>query len=85
MVSGFLPRRVPKDGVEIAGYYIPVGLAYLMLYSILAVQFSCFEMELFETTEKDVEIVDQFAPVLRGVVKVKITKDPWADSNLSDV
>lgn len=56
-----------------------------MLYSILAVQFSRFDMELFETTEKDMEIVDQFAPILTGVVKVKIIKDQWVDSNPSVV
>ncbi|KAJ5095320.1 hypothetical protein NUU61_004676 [Penicillium alfredii] len=138
-VPGFLPRRVPKNGVDIGGYHIPGGtrismvhpvvelneeifpspneflperwmgsdsqdlekwnvafsrgrrqciaknLAYLMLYSILAVQFSRFDMELFETTPKDMEIVDQFAPILKGVVKIKVNKDRWAASNPSGV
>ncbi|GFF48416.1 trichodiene oxygenase [Aspergillus udagawae] len=132
-VPGFLPRIVPKGGVDIGGYHIPGGtqismihpvvelneeifpnphefiperwlgdnghdlekwgiafskgrrqcigknLAYMMLYTSLAVFFSRLEMELYETTAVDMEIIDQFAPIIQGVVKVKITKDRWRE------
>lgn len=52
----------------------------MMLYTSLAVFFSRLEMELFETTPADMEIIDQFAPIIQGVVKVKITKDRWENS-----
>ncbi|RHZ63460.1 cytochrome P450 [Aspergillus thermomutatus] len=132
-VPGFLPRVVPKGGVDIGGYHIPGGtqismihpvvelneeifpnphefiperwlgdngqdlekwaiafskgrrqcigknLAYMMLYASIAVVFSRLEMELYETTAADMEIIDQFAPIIQGVVKVKITKDRWRE------
>ncbi|KAH8820751.1 cytochrome P450 [Xylogone sp. PMI_703] len=55
------------------------NLGYMMLYSSVAVFFSRFEMELYETTEADMEIIDQFAPIIKGTVKVKITQDRWKD------
>lgn len=55
------------------------SLAYMMLYTSLAVFFSRLEMELYETTAADMEIIDQFAPITQGVAKVKITKDRWRE------
>lgn len=37
-------------------------------------------MELFETTESDMEIRDQFAPIVKSPVKVKILCDRWIDN-----
>jgi hypothetical protein len=51
----------------------------MQLFSMMAVFFSRFEMELFDTTAEDVEIYDQFAPIIKSPVKVKITRDRWAD------
>jgi hypothetical protein len=51
----------------------------MMLYTSLAVFFSRLEMELYETSAADMEIIDQFAPIIQGVVKVKITKDRWRE------
>lgn len=53
------------------------SLANMMLYTSIAVFFSRFEMELYETTAADMEIIDQFAPIIQGLVKVKITADRW--------
>jgi len=50
----------------------------MQLFCMMAVFFSRFEMELFETTAKDVEICDQFAPIIKSPVKVKIIGDRWA-------
>lgn len=45
----------------------------------MAVFFSRFEMELFDTTAEDVEVYDLFAPIIKCPVKVKITRDRWAE------
>jgi hypothetical protein len=52
----------------------------MQLYSMMAVFFSRFEMELFNTTAEDVEVYDLFAPIIKSPVKVKITRDRWAES-----
>ncbi|KAL8825714.1 MAG: hypothetical protein Q9191_004243 [Dirinaria sp. TL-2023a] len=57
---------------------IATNLAYMELYATMAVFFSRFEMELFETTESDMQITDQFAPIINSPVKVKIVHDRWA-------
>ncbi|QKX54319.1 uncharacterized protein TRUGW13939_01405 [Talaromyces rugulosus] len=58
---------------------IGMNLAYMMLYASIAVFFSRLEMELHETTAADMEIIDQFAPITQGVVKVKIITDRWQE------
>ncbi|KAG9240506.1 cytochrome P450 [Calycina marina] len=57
---------------------IGMNLANIQLYMIIAVFFCRFEMDLFETTAADVDIVDQFAPIMKAPVKIKILKDRWA-------
>jgi hypothetical protein len=58
-----------------------LSLAHLELYASIATIFSRFEMDLFETTEADMEIIDKFAPVLKSPVKVRVIKDRWIDSD----
>ncbi|RDW75369.1 trichodiene oxygenase-2 [Coleophoma cylindrospora] len=60
---------------------IATNLAYLELYTTIAVFFSRFEMELFDTTASDMELIDVFAPITKNPVKVKILHDRWANSD----
>jgi len=53
----------------------------MQLYSIMAVIFSRFELELYQTTASDMDIIDNFAPILRTPLKVKVVKDRWDDCN----
>lgn len=47
------------------------------LYTTIAVFFSRFEMQLFETKASDMVVVDRLAPVLKSPPKVKIIRDRW--------
>ena len=49
-----------------------MNLAYAELYLVVAHLFRRFEMELFETTEWDMEWKDFFTTVFRGHLKVRV-------------
>ncbi|WAO93392.1 Hypothetical protein NCS54_01093900 [Fusarium falciforme] len=55
------------------------NLAYMELYTTIAVFFSRFEMELYDTKASDMEVIDRLAPVLKNPPKVKIIRDKWED------
>ncbi|KAH7242784.1 cytochrome P450 [Fusarium tricinctum] len=56
------------------------NLAYMELYTTIAVFFSRFEMELFDTKASDMAVVDRLAPVLMKPPKIKIISDNWKGS-----
>ena len=49
-----------------------MNLAYAELYLVVAHLFRRFDMELFETSEWDMEWKDFFTTVFRGHLKVKV-------------
>ena len=49
-----------------------MNLAYAELYLVIAHLFRRFEMELFETSERDMEWKEFFKTVFRGHLKVKV-------------
>ncbi|KAL4932789.1 cytochrome P450 [Aspergillus undulatus] len=69
--------RDRRENLKLTGM---LSYAYMMLYAAIALFFSRLEMELYETTAVEMKIVDQFAPITKGLVKVKVTKDQWGES-----
>jgi cytochrome P450 len=53
-------------------------LAYHEIYTYLAIVFSRFDMELFNTTDRDMEWRDHFFVKRKGVLKVRIVRDRWS-------
>lgn len=53
------------------------SLAHMLLFVNLAVFLSRFEMELYDTTDEDMHVIDLFAPITKNPLKVKITEDRW--------
>lgn len=54
------------------------SLANAEMYIILALLFSRFEMELYETDASSVEWVDRGNAFNRSTVKVRVQRDRWA-------
>lgn len=55
-----------------------LSLAYLEIYTVLAIFFSRFDLQLEQpTTGKDLAWSDRFAKAIKEVVKVKVLKDHW--------
>ncbi|KAF7852941.1 hypothetical protein EAF04_010818 [Stromatinia cepivora] len=87
--STFNPERWLGDQAkELEKYLVPfsrgpraclgMNIAYAQMYIILALLFSRFEMELFETDAESMEWVDHGNAVTRSSVKVRVRRDRWA-------
>lgn len=56
------------------------SLAYLEIYTVLAVFFCRFDMQLeHPAAGKDIGWSDHFAKSLKDTVRVKVVKDHWND------
>ncbi|CAG8234826.1 unnamed protein product [Penicillium olsonii] len=53
------------------------NIAWMLLYTNVAVFFDRFEMEIYETNIEDMFVVDLFAPRRRAPIKVRVLKDRW--------
>nr|A0A1B2CTB6.1 RecName: Full=Cytochrome P450 monooxygenase penB; AltName: Full=Penigequinolones biosynthesis cluster protein B [Penicillium thymicola]ANY57880.1 PenB [Penicillium thymicola] len=87
--KSFQPERwLGSSAKDLEQYYVPFSkgsrscigmtLAYHEIYTYLAIVFSRFDMELFNTTDRDMEWRDHFFVKRKGVLKVRIVRDRWS-------
>ncbi|KAF9884279.1 hypothetical protein FE257_001909 [Aspergillus nanangensis] len=89
-IKSFEPERwLGEQGKELEQYYVPfskgsrscigISLAYHEMYTFLAVLFSRFDMEIFETADGDLEWRDYMFVRRKGPVKIRLLKDRWSE------
>ncbi|KAL4783773.1 cytochrome P450 [Aspergillus varians] len=87
--KSFKPERwLGEEGKALEQYYIPfskgtrscigTSLAYHEMYSFLAIMFSRFDLELFETDAEGMEWTDHMFAQRKAEVKVRLVKDRWS-------